>query len=657
VLPFARRRRDVAHGWTTRPVSVVASSGAVRRREIRAAASLSILIAIAPIGAAGCSTIERALMPLGLVTPEGYVYDVELAGAGDELKERLEQESVLIEKRYEPPPDLQGLQRRVEEDRETFLRLLRSRGWYDGSVRPGIDTTRDPPLVVMNVNEGPRYVLTRFDVVGLPPQAEALATDEGVASLGVALGEPALAETILAAESRLLVRLQAQGYAFAKLEPREARIDRDAHTIEVTERVDAGPETRFGDVTIEGLSEVDEEYVRNRLEWEHGQTFSPVKLEETRKALFASGVFTAASITYGTREDVGPDGLAPIRIELVEGKMHGIGAGLSYSSADGFGGRAFWEHRNLTGRADKLRAEIDYSQQEAEGGISYRRPDWLMRRQNLLLEARLDADEPPAYERYAASVSAGVEHPITSRLSATGGVLLEQADVNSAADPDGTRRFTLIGVPLGLRYDGSNSLLDPTRGHRTLLSLTPWFGVAGDGVEMLVARLTESFYVPLTSDGGRVWATRITIGSVVGPERIDIPADKRMYAGGGGSLRGYQYQMAGPLVDVPCPPDSDDTCDPDKPHFRPLGGRSLLSVGTELRWKVAENIGIVPFVEGAGVYESGFPDFKEEFLVGAGIGVRYFTVAGPLRFDIAFPVTPRQSDGLFEIYISLGQAF
>ncbi|MFN2426642.1 MAG: autotransporter assembly complex family protein, partial [Candidatus Binatia bacterium] len=293
--------------------------------------------------------------------------------------------------------------------------------------------------------------------------------------------------------------------------------------------------------------------------------------------------------------------------------------------------------------------------QESEGGISYRRPDFLTPGQNLLLEAKLDADQPPAYERNAASVSAGVEYQFTPRLSATGGILVEQSEVNSAADPDGTRTFSLIGIPLGLRYDASNNLLDPTRGHRTVLSLTPWVGVGGDGVEMLVTRLIESFYVPLTIDGDHVWATRISIGSVVGPDRIDIPADKRMYAGGGGSLRGYQYQMAGPLVDVPCPPDSD--CDPDKAHFRPLGGRSLLQIGTELRWKITETIGLVPFVEGASVSDASFPDFQEEFLVGAGIGVRYFTIAGPLRLDIAFPVTPRQPDGMFEIYISLGQAF
>ncbi len=614
-------------------------------------------VAAASIVVSGCATIRRGLVPLGLVKPDGYVYDVEIVGVGGRLADRLEEASTLFGKRHEPPVNLQGLKRRAEEDRSTFLRVLRSRGWYDGAVRWDVDIDKDPPLVSMHVTRGRRYMLTRFDIGGLPAEAASLGTTEGLGELGILVGAPAVAETILAAETGLLTRLSGLGYPYAHLAPREALIDRDAHTIEVLEQLDAGPRARFGDVTVAGLSEVDEQYVRNRITFEKGEPFSPAKVEESRKALYASGVFSGVSITWGKREDVGPDGLAPMRVEVAEGDMHTVGAGVKYSSADGAGGRAFWEHRNLTGRADRFRAEVDISQLQSEGGVSYRRPDWLLRGQNLLLDARLDADKPPAYDRYAASVSAGVEHPFTPRLVGTGGLQVEQSDVNSSADTDGTKRFTLVGVPLGLRYDGSNNLLDPTRGHRTLLSLTPWVSVLGDSVEMLVTRLTESFYVPLSSDDQYIWATRVTVGSVVGPARIDIPADKRMYAGGGDSVRGYQYQMAGPIADVPCPPDSGNNCDPAKPHFRPLGGRSLLQAGTELRWKVSENFGLVPFVEGAGVYSSSYPDFGDEFLVGAGLGLRYFTVAGPIRFDIAFPVTPRQSDGIFEIYLSLGQAF
>ncbi|MFN2378143.1 MAG: autotransporter assembly complex family protein [Candidatus Binatia bacterium] len=615
----------------------------------RACAAALLLLTAGP----GCSVISRTLRPLGLAAGEGYAYEVEIVGVGGILADRLEEASILYEKSWEPPANLQGLKRRAQSDREIFLKVMRSRGFYEGTVTWEIDSEKKPAVVSMKVTRGGRYKFSRIEIQGLPAEAADLATEEGLLSLGLAVGEPALAEAVLGAEDRLLVRLPVLGFPYAERRPREARIDSRAKTMDLVLRVDAGPATLFGDVTIEGLETVNEDYVRRRLAFSPGEPFSPAKVEETRKALFASGVFSGISLGWGKRGDVAPDGRAPIRLLVSEGDMRTVGAGLKYSSAEGVGGRAFWEHRNLSGRADKLRTELEISQLVNNGGVSYRLPDFWSKGQNLLLDARADDDRVPAYDRFAIGVSAGVERPLTKRLTATAGLAIEQTDVNSTAETGGTSTFTLIGVPLGLRYDGSDDLLDPSRGHRTLIGLTPWVSVLGDGVEMLLARLTESFYIPLTDDRRWIWATRLSLGSVIGPERSEVPADKRLYAGGGDSVRGYEYQLVGPLVDM----DPYEKKPDGRPNWKPLGGRSLLQTGTELRWKVTENFGLVPFVEGAGVFDSSYPDFQEDMRWAAGLGVRYFTVAGPIRFDIGVPINPRQADGYFQIYISLGQAF
>jgi len=616
-------------------------------------------VAVALVPLSGCATIKRTLAPLGLTTLDGYEYDVRVDGVGGRLEDRLQAASVLYEKKHEPPANRQGLRRRAQADRDLFLRVMRSRAYYDGDVTWEMDSERKPALVVMTVTRGPRTTLAGMTIEGLPAEAADLAGTEGLKSLGVESGAPALAETVLHAENQLVIALAARGYPYAVIALREARIDRRAHTLDVLVRVDAGPRTRFGDVIVEGNVEVDEQFIRNRLTFAREEEFSPAKLEETRKALFASGVFSAVNLGWGTREDVGPDGLAPIHVMVAEGDMHSIGAGLKYSSVDGAGGRAFWENRNVSGRADKFRAEIDVSELESTGGISYRRPDWFGVGQNLLLDASADVDKPPAYDRFAATISAGVERPFTKRLVGTAGLALEQDNVNSAAESDGTKHFTLIGVPLGLRYDGSDNLLDPSRGHRTLLGITPYVSVLGPSVLMLDVLASESFYIPLSSSRREIWATRISIGSVIGPSLDNVPADKRIYAGGGDSVRGYEYQFVGPLRNVQdedCDPEDDPDCE-FRRHFRPLGGRSLLQAGTELRWKVTETFGLVPFVEGAGVYKSSYPDFNEDFQWSAGLGLRYFTVAGPIRLDVGFPLNPRQPDDIFQIYISLGQAF
>lgn len=608
--------------------------------------------------------MSRVFEPLGLTSAPGYAYDVRIVGVGGKLEDRLEEASVLFAQKKKPPSNLQGLRRRVQSDRDLFLRVLRSRGWYDGTVTWDIDTAKKPALVTMTVTRGVRTMLARIRLEGLPPEAGSLAGADELAALGLVEGAPALAESVLVAENGILATLAARGYPFAVLTSREARIDRRAHTLAVTLRVDVGPQTRFGEVHFEGLDHVDERFARNRVSFERGELFSPKEVEDTRKALFASGVFSGVSIGPGKREDVAADGQAPIRVLVTEGKFHSVGVGLKYSSADGPGGRVFWENRNLFGGAEKFRFDVEVAENIATGGVSYRKPDWYSVGQSLLLDVKAESDKPPAYDRYAIGGSAGVERPFTKHLVGTAGLALEQSYVNSAADRGGTERFTLVGIPVGLRYDASDDLLDPSRGHRTLAGITPYFSVVGGSVQMAILHATESFYVPLDDKRRQVWATRLSLGSVVGPERNEIPADKRLYAGGGDSVRGYEYQFVGPIRNTNAPqPDRNCESEPPngnsvcKPDFRPEGGRSLLQVGTEMRWKVTDRFGLVPFIEGAGVYESSYPDFQEDFLWSAGLGMRYFTIAGPIRFDVGFPLNPRQSDDIFQVYISLGQAF
>ncbi|WP_258548881.1 autotransporter assembly complex protein TamA [Thalassospira lucentensis] len=145
----------------------------------------------------------------------------------------------------------------------------------------------------------------------------------------------------------------------------------------------------------------------------------------------------------------------------------------------------------------------------------------------------------------------------------------------------------------------------------------------------------------IDDDGDYVMAARARTGTIIGEERGNLPSNKRFYSGGGGSIRGYEYQKVGPLAD-----DGD-----------PVGGRSVLEVGFEFRARITESFGIVPFIEGGNVYESNNPD-DISLLWATGLGFRYYTAVGPLRFDVAVPLDKRENvDDDYQFYISLGQAF
>jgi len=89
----------------------------------------------------------------------------------------------------------------------------------------------------------------------------------------------------------------------------------------------------------------------------------------------------------------------------------------------------------------------------------------------------------------------------------------------------------------------------------------------------------------------------------------------------------------------------------------PVGGRSFFEAAGELRFQVAERVGLVAFLDGGRAFEPAFPDLDEPLLWGAGLGVRYFSPIGPLRFDVAVPLNRRGVDDSFQVYLSLGHAF
>ncbi len=120
----------------------------------------------------------------------------------------------------------------------------------------------------------------------------------------------------------------------------------------------------------------------------------------------------------------------------------------------------------------------------------------------------------------------------------------------------------------------------------------------------------------------------------------NVAADRRLYAGGAGSVRGYAYQNLGPRDG-----GGNNT-----------GGRSAFLVSAEARYRLTDQLGVVAFVDAGNAYASTVPDFGD-IKVGVGAGVRYMTAVGPIRFDVAVPLQPRSGDPAVAVYVGLGQAF
>jgi translocation and assembly module TamA len=272
----------------------------------------------------------------------------------------------------------------------------------------------------------------------------------------------------------------------------------------------------------------------------------------------------------------------------------------------------------------------------AEG--SFRRPFFFREDQALTLSSRLAEDKPDAYTSRNLANTAMVVRDITKALKVGGGVGFKQARITQLGEEED---FSLLSLPLQLAWDRTDSLLDPTRGGRLGVQVAPYTDLVKEDLQFTKARMNYSQYLEIMHSPSTVMAGRISVGVVSGQERLEIPADERLYAGGGGSVRGYAYQSLGP-----------------RREGIPTGGKSLFEASVETRVRITERIGLVFFLDGGNAFADVTPSSHEDLFWGAGVGVRYFTPVGPFRFDIAIPLDRRDGvDDSFQIYVSLGQSF
>jgi translocation and assembly module TamA len=583
-----------------------------------------------------------------VVDPLNYTVTFEVAGGDEDLTDDLRDTSNMVADEEKPVSGSLGLLAKATSERDLLISELYRRARYDGVVDitidgkpldtlpPDAEFGAGPVPVVIRIEPG--SVFTLGDVV-LKGDAADLTPEE----FELVRGGDAGSDAILKAEALIVRRLKEEGRPLARVTNREVVADHATTTLDVTIFVEAGPVAGYGETTVEGSELVDPEFTRYMTGLERGETYSPEEMDEARERLANLGVFGSISVTEADALDA--NGQIPINVEVSDRKQRYFGAGATYSSTEGIGIEGYWGHRNLFGRAEKLRIEgsisriadtSDYGKLDYNAAIMFEKPGVIGPPSRFFANVSTVLEHPDAYDRFAVIGETGVAYDIDRQQSVSASVKLEYADID---DVFGEARHLIASTPLQYVYDKRNDKLNPTSGWRALVYAEPSYDFLQEA-SWVKFRTEDSIYFPFDKDGRYVAAFRVAGGSIVGASIEDVPADRRFYAGGGGSVRGYAYQGIGPK-------DADG---------QPIGGLSYAEGSVELRIGITEEIGIVPFVDAGTVSEDEYPDFSD-IKIGAGLGVRYLTPFGPLRLDAAVPLNPDPGDPDFGIYAGIGQAF
>lgn len=565
-------------------------------------------------------------------------YESSIDGVDDkDLRSLLEASSQLNTLVKQPPSTVAGIERRAREDVERLRKTMRSEGYYDGTASYSLDAEKTPVAVRLTVAPGPRYKLTEFTISYTGAGSPQPDVQPSLADLNINLGMPAESAKIADAQRLLTMLLAERSWPHAKIEDRKYVVDRQSKTMVARLRVNPGPSARFGTVTVEGAETVDPAYIQKLVSWQQGAKYDSRKIMETRRALLGTGLFSTVSVDLSDAPKTGEE--RGVIIRVAEKPHRSIGAGFSYSTDVGVGGEVFWEHRNIFGANETLRASVKAAQIEQSAEVRLRKPAYLHRDQAFLSSVALTSKDTDAFDQLSLTGFVGLERQWTKQLRTIVG-LAPSFDI--VEDNDEERKFALLGLPASVFWDASDDRLDPTRGFRLDFNTTPYVGTGSDTLAFVTAALGVSAYHKIDKKGRYILAGRARVGSLVGAETTEVPATKRFFSGGGGSVRGYEFQSVGPL-------DSEND---------PLGGRSLVEIGTEVRIRLTDTIGIVPFVDGGTVFDESYPTFDETIRWAAGLGLRYHTKIGPVRVDFGFPINGRDDvDDAFQFYISFGQAF
>lgn len=592
-----------------------------------------------------------------IVDPIRYEAQIELAVDDGNLLSDLEAASLLVGKKDLLPSGTVGLIQRARDDQANLIGKLYEYGYFgstvsitlDGRPLESISVTetlgmgdRTVPVVV-TVDPGETFTFGKIVLAGSPGDA----ARDAAAEAGLRQGGIATSTAIHDAANAIVLAWQREGHPFARIADQQIIADHATKTVDVTFEVAPGPSARIGAVEVTGTDRLDPEFVLQQAEVPTGEEYDPDIIAQTRKNLGRIEALGSAIVKTGDQVDA--DGTVPLIIEVSERKPRTIGLGGYMSTTEGVGGEIFWQHRNLFGAGEKLRLSAELSRAITTGsyddiesytgriGIQYEEPGVFGPRVNWLVRGLALQEHVNPYERRGIVLETGYSYRMSDELTLTG---LVSYDLSHIDDAYGSKDFSLVSTPLLAVYDSRDNALDATSGMYARLLAEPQYGT--DTEKLFFTGDAElRLYHALDTDGRFVLAARGKAGSVVGADLDEIPAHRRFYAGGGGSVRGYNYLDIGPSV----------------PGYGPTGGMSRVEGSLEARVRVTDSVGFVGFADAGYVAETSLFGGDDVFQLSAGLGLRYYTAVGPIRLDVAVPLNPRKKDPDFAVYFGIGQSF
>jgi translocation and assembly module TamA len=528
---------------------------------------------------------------------------------------------------------------RFEQDHLLLKQLLESEGYYQSEIKASFNEEKHQADFTVIVEDPYLFDKIEISINGyLIDAIERLEINiPEVKSLNAQLNHKAIISKVRSDERYIEKWIEKNNCLFTYNISHKAIINHLTHRVNITYFIEYTNKATYGDIIFSGAKTIDEGYLISLLPIKKGECFKRSSLNNAKLSLRKSRLIDKIEIVLP--EVPSSDGSVPIKFIVTENPHRTVKFGANYSTDIGAGISTGWEHRNVLSHGEKISTNLLIAEIEKKLDIELEKPFFIRHDQKLKIAGSIKKEDNEAYQSNGVEVSGAIERDYANQWIAGIGTKYEFERI---IDQDNDEKTMLLSLPIFASQNKRDNLLDPQEGWSLNFSAAPAFDTIDVSTSFIKNQFSGTYYTPISETGKSVLAIRTSFGSITGASSNTIPATERFYGGGSGSIRGYGYQMVSPL---------------DKEN-KPLGGRSLLELSTELRFRISDNYGVVPFLDCGSSFTSKFPNSGDKMLCGTGIGLRYYTTFGPIRMDFAVPLDKRAGiDNSFQLYFSIGQSF
>lgn len=577
----------------------------------------------------------------------------------------------------------------LDQSTKNLTDAYKNAGFESVQVKPEVINHEPNIGITFNIAEGPRTIVASVQVIGnknIPVGAL------HKKPFDLQAGKPFSPAAMSQDRDRILATYLDQGYLNAEVNTKVEK--QSGNEVGIAYQVIERQQVHISNVVVLGEDHTREDLISRFSEMGTGFPLSQGRMLQGESALYGLRIFDWSSI--GPAEPITNQTQEQALVKVHEAKRNSITYGIGFEvthrganvptgtvavpglptiglgnakvvpSEDTFAsprGTIEYTRSNLRGRAETATISLLAARLDQRGLITYANPHFRESQWSTLLSGSAErSTENPLFAARLADGSLQFERTLDRAKSIRAQfryefnkTVLSDLVFSELVLPE-DRSVRLSTLSASIIRDTRDKPLDAHRGvFQTVdLGVTPTaFGSSADFTRFLGQ---YAFYKPVSS---LVWATSFRFGLASPFLDSRVPTSERFFAGGGTTLRGFPLNGAGPQRIVPvCGNPSDPTTCSD--ISVPVGGNQLFILNTELRvpLPIIKNLGFVAFYDGGNVYQNiNFRQFVDDYTNTPGIGLRYNTPIGPIRFDIGHNLNPVPGVNATQYFITLGQAF